>query len=412
MTQPSAYEQFMLELVNAERAKTGAQALAFDLDLNTAAEQHSAWMIATDTFSHTGAGGSSPTDRMKASGYVFKGSWASAENIAWASTRAPAGLQDEVQLLHANLMNSAGHRTNILNAAYREIGIGFETGAYQGWTGAFATQDFARSGSAPILTGVGFDDRDGDRFYDVGEGLGGLTVKAVGASGAVSTTRTTASGGYQLDLPAGTYAVTFSGAGILATTRKVVVGSTNVKLDLVDPVLSAAAAQAVAASVVTGTQAGERLTGSGHADVIRGLGGRDTMLGLGGRDKLYGGAGHDSLNGGSGGDVLTGGAGRDAFVFGARPDASAPDVIRDFSVRDDTIRLHLKAFPSLVQAGTLAADAFYKGLAAHDADDRIVYDETSGALSYDADGSGAGAAFQFAELRHHPAITVADILVV
>ncbi len=225
MTQPSAYEQFMLELVNAERAKSGAQALAFDLNLNTAAEQHSAWMIATDTFSHTGAGGSSPTDRMKASGYVFKGSWASAENIAWASTRAPAGLQDEVQLLHANLMNSPGHRTNILDGTYREIGIGFETGEYQGWTGAFATQDFARSGAVPILTGVGFDDRDGDRSYDVGEGMGGITVKAVGASGAAYTTRTTGSGGYQLDLTAGAYTVTFSGGGIVTTTRKVTVGT-------------------------------------------------------------------------------------------------------------------------------------------------------------------------------------------
>jgi len=410
MTQPSAYEQFMLERVNAERAKSGAQALAFDLTLNTAAEQHSAWMIATDTFSHTGAGGSSPTDRMKASGYVFKGSWASAENIAWASTRAPAGLQDEVQLLHTNLMNSPGHRANILNGTYREIGIGFETGEYQGWTGAFATQDFARSGTVPILTGVGFDDRDGDRSYDVGEGMGGITVKAVGASGAAYTTRTTGSGGYQLDLTAGAYTVTFSGGGIVTTTRKVTLGTTNVKLDLVDPVLSAAAAQAVAASVINGTNAGERITGSGHADIIRGLGGRDTILGLGGQDKLHGGVGHDVLNGGRGGDVLTGGAGRDAFVFGARPDANAPDIIRDFSARDDTIRLHLKAFPTL--AGILTVDAFYKGLASHDADDRIIYDETSGALFYDADGSGADAAVQFAGLRHHPAITAADFLVV
>ena len=51
-------------------------------------------------------------------------------------------------------------------------------------------------------------------------------------------------------------------------------------------------------------------------------------------------------------------------------------------------------------------------LAAHDADDRIIYDENSGALFYDADGSGAGAAVQFASLRHHPAITAADFLVV
>lgn len=87
-----------------------------------------------------------------------------------------------------------------------------------------------------------------------------------------------------------------------------------------------------------------------------------------------------------------------------------PDIIRDFSARDDTIRLHLKAFPSL--AGILTVDAFHNGVAAHDADDRIIYDETSGALFYDADGSGAGAAVMFAGLRHHPAITAADFFVV
>ena len=256
-----------------------------------------------------------------------------------------------------------------------------------------------------ILTGVGFDDKDGDRSYDVGEGLGGIAVKAVSASGAVHTTRTMSAGGYQLDLPAGTYTVTFSGGGVVATTRKVVVGTTNVKLDLVDPILSGAAAQAVAATVVNGTEAGERIVGSRHADILKGFGGSDTLLGLGGRDKLHGNAGNDILSGGAGSDVLTGGAGRDAFVFGTRPDVNAPDTIRDFSARDDTNRLHIKAFSSLAHAGRLSADAFYKGVAADDADDRIVYDETSGALFYDADGSGAGAAVQFAQLRYHRAIT-------
>ena len=75
MSQANAYEQYMLELINVERAKVGSQPLAFDGDLNESAENHSAWMIATDTFSHTGTGGSSPGDRMKAAGYVFSGSW-------------------------------------------------------------------------------------------------------------------------------------------------------------------------------------------------------------------------------------------------------------------------------------------------------------------------------------------------
>ena len=90
MSQVNAYEQYMLELINADRAKVGAQPLAFDSNLNTASETHSQWMLNTDTFSHTGSGGSNAGQRMTAAGYVFSGSWAWGENIAWASTRAPA----------------------------------------------------------------------------------------------------------------------------------------------------------------------------------------------------------------------------------------------------------------------------------------------------------------------------------
>jgi uncharacterized protein YkwD len=122
----------MLELINAERVKAGAQALAFDSDLLTSAENHSLWMLSSDTFSHTGSGGSTPTQRMTTAGYQFAGSWSSAENIAWATTRTPSGFQDEVLLLHQNLMNSTGHRTNLLNSGLKEIGIGFEVGDYQG----------------------------------------------------------------------------------------------------------------------------------------------------------------------------------------------------------------------------------------------------------------------------------------
>ncbi|MCB1948382.1 CAP domain-containing protein, partial [Nitrosomonas sp.] len=128
MSQANIYEQFMLELINAERSKIGAQPLAFNGDLNESSEIHSSWMISTDTFSHTGAGGSSPGDRMTAAGYNFSGSWTWGENIAWMSTRVPTGLADEVQQLHTMLMNSSGHRANILNDSFREIGVGFEIG--------------------------------------------------------------------------------------------------------------------------------------------------------------------------------------------------------------------------------------------------------------------------------------------
>ena len=71
MSQANTYKQFMLELINAERAIDGAQPLAFGDDLNESAEDHSSWMITTDTFSHTGAGGSSPGEQMSIAGYNF-----------------------------------------------------------------------------------------------------------------------------------------------------------------------------------------------------------------------------------------------------------------------------------------------------------------------------------------------------
>jgi len=130
MSQASAFEQYLLELINADRANAGVQPLAFDGDLNEASELHSQWMINTDTFSHTGAGGSSFTTRIANAGYSFAGSWAAGENIGWASLRGAPGYQDEVDLLHNMLMNSSGHRANLLSPTYREVGLGFEVGQY------------------------------------------------------------------------------------------------------------------------------------------------------------------------------------------------------------------------------------------------------------------------------------------
>lgn len=244
MPKHSANEQYLLELINRERAKAGVQPLAFDNDLSEAAEGHSKWMLAADVFSHTGSGGSSATQRMKDAGYVLQGSWATGENIAWATTRTPSGYQDEVKLLHTNLMNSSGHRANLLNPNYREVGLGVEVGDYKGRSSAFVTQDFAKTGSDLFLTGVAFDDRDGDRFYDVGEGLGSITVTAKNSAGQVFKTTTSAAGGYDLVLKPGTYTVTFSGTDIATSTKKATIGTKNVKVDLVDPAMKAAALSA------------------------------------------------------------------------------------------------------------------------------------------------------------------------
>ena len=78
------------------------------------------------------------------------------------------------------------------------------------------------------------------------------------------------------------------------------------------------------------------------------------------------------------------------------------DTILDFAHIIDEIVLDDAVFTAL-SVGALSASAFVTGTAAGDADDRIIYDATTGALYYDADGNGAGAAVQFATLSNQPA---------
>ncbi len=148
MTLPSPSEQYVLDLINTDRAAVGAPPLVFDDHLQESAETHSQWMIASDIFSHYGVNGSSPGQRMEQAGYDLTGRWAYGENIAWASLRPPAGDLDEVRLIHENLMNSPGHRENILDPAFQEIGLGIEIGNMQGWDAVVVTEDFGLS-SAP-----------------------------------------------------------------------------------------------------------------------------------------------------------------------------------------------------------------------------------------------------------------------
>ncbi len=133
---------YLLELVNASRAEAGVQALSFDAELVDAASQHSDWMDAQDVFSHTGANGSSAGDRIEAAGYDARG-WG--ENIAYVSDRGAAGIDSaDIEALHTNLMNSPGHRANLLNADFTEIGVGLTLGEYQGRDVVFLTEVFGR----------------------------------------------------------------------------------------------------------------------------------------------------------------------------------------------------------------------------------------------------------------------------
>lgn len=141
-----------------------------------------------------------------------------------------------------------------------------------------------------------------------------------------------------------------------------------------------------------------------------------TLMGNEVSQRILGNAGTNLIGGGLGNDTLTGGAGRDSFLFDTKLNASANlDHITDFSVSDDTIRLDNTIFTSLVSTGSLASAAF-KDLgvagATVDSSDRILYDHTTGALSYDSDGNGSNPAVKFAVLDNHALLTYRDFLVV
>jgi serralysin len=139
--------------------------------------------------------------------------------------------------------------------------------------------------------------------------------------------------------------------------------------------------------------------------------GNDTLTGNAGNDTLYGFGGNDILTGGLGNDFLVGGSGSDIFVLGEQFGGSTFDTITDYNVADDQIQLNSAAFAGL-SAGALAGNAFTIGTAATTADHRIIYDNVSGNLLYDADGNGAASASIFANIGAGLAMNAGEFLVV
>ncbi|WP_299373862.1 CAP domain-containing protein [uncultured Tateyamaria sp.] len=154
MSEANQYEQQMLDLINAERAAVGLNPVVFNNDLNESSEDHSAWMIETDSFTHAGVDGSSSRERIEAAGYELEGNWKTGENIAWVNEDGGNGLSDEVVRLHTNLMNSPEHRANILNPDFEEIGIGIEVGEFDdngtAVEAVFVTQNFGTSSATTV----------------------------------------------------------------------------------------------------------------------------------------------------------------------------------------------------------------------------------------------------------------------
>ena len=113
-------EQRMLDLVNKERAAAGLRPLVADPELTEVARQHSTDMFARGYFAHDTPEGLSPFDRMRAANVHFV---TAGENLALAPTLSVA---------HTGLMNSPGHRENILRPQFGRVGIGIMDGGIRG----------------------------------------------------------------------------------------------------------------------------------------------------------------------------------------------------------------------------------------------------------------------------------------
>lgn len=329
------YELQMLALINAERATAGLQPLRLNSRLNGSAETHSKWMLQADVFSHTGSSGSSATERMIAAGYQFQGSWMSAENIAFQSERGTSGIADDVANLHIALMNSPGHRANILTAGFAEIGIGIEIGqfTYNGTTYAavMVTQNFALSSA----------DNGGDGSTGgSGSGSGSGQTGGIGNDALTGTIA-----GELLDGRAGNDKVYGMGGddtllGDLGND-KLYGGDGNDQVtggDGNDKLYGDAGNDTVTGGLgndkLYGGDGGDQLDGGADADKVYGGIGDDALDGGSGNDKVYGEAGNDTLAGGVGDDRLYGGTDADNFVF---DQGFGADRVNDFQDNVDAL---------------------------------------------------------------------------
>ena len=126
---------------------------------------------------------------------------------------------------------------------------------------------------------------------------------------------------------------------------------------------------------------------------------------------VLGNAGANLLDGGAGADTLAGFGGADRFAFTSALGGGNVDRILDFVSGSDKLLLDHAVFGGLA-AGGLPANAFVTGTAAADGNDRIIYNNATGQLFYDADGNGGGSAMLFATLDGHPALGAGDFLVI
>ncbi len=344
-------EQYLLELINRGRLNPLGEADRYGVGLNegldagtissgplqvlaqndllsNAAADHSAWMLQTNTFSHTGRGGSSPGDRMAAADYEFTGAWSWRENLAWSGTTGTMDLEGIIEEQYAGLYRSPGHRVNTFASEVTEIGIGQVRGSFTQdgnvYDSSMLTENFATSGGDQFVTGVAYRDADRDAFYSIGEGQGGISFSTGG-----SQESTASSGGYSLNVGGlAEVRLTVGQGEVTYAVLDVDLGAGNAKVDLVTAAdgaryLALSADTDMISGVVDARLLGRgdlMLQGTDDRNVLTGNSGDNRIYGEGAGDTIYGGSGDDYLSGGTGWDTIYGGEGADKIWGGDQND--------------------------------------------------------------------------------------------
>ncbi|MFL6583818.1 MAG: CAP domain-containing protein [Chthoniobacterales bacterium] len=269
---PTNEEQLYLELINRARANPAAEAarlagtgdpdvlasyryfgvslgmmqtqfaliaplppLSMNVTLLSAARGHSADMLQNNYQAHEGPDG---TVAQRIAAYVSGANgYTYGENIySYAKSVFYGHAGFEVDwggtALTGGMQSPAGHRLNI-HGTFREVGIGVALGSNGSVGPQLVTQDFALRYDTPaFVTGVVYRDSNNNGAYDLGEGVGGVSV-TINGDGYYAVTAP--SGGYSVPVPGnGTYTVSFSGGGVASNQQTVTVsGGNNVKLDYV-----------------------------------------------------------------------------------------------------------------------------------------------------------------------------------
>lgn len=246
-----------------------AQPLSWNPLLATCAQNHSKLLNDNDQFfsgqsPHT-FGGTTPEQRINTAGYAmnlsteyngpttagmsFPGPENVAENVSIGSGPFTGSklvttiLNQHNSLFTDQSVAGRGHRMSMMLTYWREIGIGVTAGkdndSGNTWDSLYTVQNFGKlANSTPFITGVVYQDTNGNGFYDPGEGIGGIRVDVPGSNFFAITSP---SGGYSVPVPGnGNFNATFSGGAFGSPQMPVTVAnSLNAKLDFVAPVTAA-----------------------------------------------------------------------------------------------------------------------------------------------------------------------------